>query len=188
APAAAALRRQRRRLALGVVLVALTATFAISTAVFNSTYSHQVGVNALLTNGAPVTVTESPGAGTASAADAARLAAVRGVGRVEPMQHRYVYVGTDLQDLYGVNARTIGGAAALQDAYFAGGSARRLLARMARQPDAALVSAETVHDFQLQPGDHLRLRVRSAGTGALIDVGFRYAGVVKEFPTAPSDS
>src|SRR5207247_1924685 len=104
----------------------------------------------------------------AGAADAARLSGVAGVGHVEALQHRFVYVGADLQDLYGVDPTTIGAAGRLQDSYFAGGSARGLLARMARQPDAALVSAETVRDFQLQPGDPLRLRVRDNRTGALI--------------------
>jgi putative ABC transport system permease protein len=59
---------------------------------------------------------------------------------------------------------------------------------LARQPDGVLVSAETVHDFQLNPGDLLRLRIRDAKTGALTEVPFHYVGVVKEFPTAPRDS
>ncbi len=54
--------RQRRLLARAVALVALTAAFAASTAVFNSTYQQQAEVDARLTNGADVTVTESPGA------------------------------------------------------------------------------------------------------------------------------
>lgn len=186
-PAASALRRQRRSMATGVVLVTLTATFAISTAVFNTTYLHQVQADALLTNGAPVTVTELAGSG-ATAAESARFERVPGVGHVEAIQHRFVYVGSDLQDLYGVDPATIGAAGQLQDAYFAGGGAKELLARMAREPDSALVSAETVQDFQLQPGDRLRLRVRDARSGQLVEVVFRFAGVVREFPTAPTDS
>jgi putative ABC transport system permease protein len=60
--------------------------------------------------------------------------------------------------------------------------------KLAQQPDAALLSAETVQDFQLQPGDHVRLRVRDALTGGLTEVSVSYAGIVKEFPTAPTDS
>src|SRR5207253_278864 len=76
---------------------------------------------------------------TAAAAgeEARRIAALPGVAHVEPIQHRFVYVGADLQDLYGVDPRTIGTAAKLQDAYFAGGSAHQLLDRLAREPDAA---------------------------------------------------
>jgi putative ABC transport system permease protein len=187
APAAATLGRQRRSLAGAVVLLSLTVAFAISTAVFNSTYRQQVGVDALLTNGAPVTVIEPPAA-SVPADRAARLAAVPGVVHVEAMQHRFVYVGNDLQDLYGVDPATIGPSAKLQDAYFAGGSARDMLNRLATQADAALVSDETAHDFQLHLGDRLRFRIRDAATGGLVEVDFHFAGVVKEFPTAPTDS
>jgi putative ABC transport system permease protein len=186
-PVAATLRRQRRTLATGIVLLALTVTFAISTAVFDATFRQQVSVDALLTNGAPVTVTEPPTA-LVPADRATRLAAVPGVAHVEAVQHRFVYVGNDLQDLYGVDPRTIGSAARLQDSYFSGGSARALLASLAAQPDAALVSDETVHDFQLHLGDRLRLRIRDAATGRLVEVDFHFAGVVNEFPTAPTDS
>jgi putative ABC transport system permease protein len=186
-PAAATLGRQRRSLAAGVVLLSLTVAFAISTAVFNSTYRQQVGVDALLTNGAPVAVIEPP-AVSVPTDRAARLAAVPGVAHVEAVQHRFVYVGNDLQDLYGVDPATIGASAKLQDAYFSGGSARDLLHRLATQPDAALVSDETVHDFQLRLGDRLRMRIGNAGTGQLAEVDFTFAGVVKEFPTAPTDS
>jgi putative ABC transport system permease protein len=51
-----------------------------------------------------------------------------------------------------------------------------------------LVSAETVHDFQLHPGDLLRLRLQDARSGTFRTVPFHYLGVAKEFPTAPTDS
>ena len=83
-------------------------------------------MDALLTNGADVTVTESPG--VVVGPDAARaLAAVTGVRGVEPVQHRFGYVGADLQDVYGVDPATITGVAVLQDAYFQGGTARGLM-------------------------------------------------------------
>jgi putative ABC transport system permease protein len=107
---------------------------------------------------------------------------------VEPLQHRFAYVGSDLQDLYGVRPATVVDATSLQDAYFAGGTARALIGRLASQPDGVLVSAETVHDFQLQPGDPLTLRLQDGRTKAYRAVRFRYLGVAKEFPTAPRDS
>jgi putative ABC transport system permease protein len=79
-------------------------------------------------------------------------------------------------------------ATSLQDAYVAGGTARALIGRLASQPDGVLVSAETVHDFQLQPGDPLTLRLQDGRTKAYRPVRFRYLGVAKEFPTAPRDS
>lgn len=58
---AATMARQRNRLAWAVMLVALTVAFAASTAAFNATYRQQAEVDALLSNGADVVVTESPG-------------------------------------------------------------------------------------------------------------------------------
>jgi putative ABC transport system permease protein len=184
---AATMGRQRRLLARAATLVALTAAFAGSTAVFNSTYRQQAEVDARLTNGADVTVVQSPGSQVGPAA-AARLQRVRGVKSVEPLQHRFAYVGADLQDLYGVRPQTIGRAGELQNAWFQGGSAKGLMTTLVKQPDSVLVAAETVHDFQLQPGDTLRLRLQNGRTKQFVTVPFRYAGVAKEFPTAPRDS
>ncbi|MFE1923350.1 FtsX-like permease family protein [Streptomyces asoensis] len=183
---AAVLTRRRRPLARSVVLLALAVSFAVSTAVFNATYHQQAEVDARLTNGADVTVTEPPGARVPPAFGAALK--ISGVRHVEPLQHRFAYVGSDLQDLYGVRPDTIAGATSLQDAYFAGGTARQLMQRLAQHPDNLLVSVETAKDFQLSPGDTVNLRVQDARTKALHTVPFHYAGIAKEFPTAPKDS
>ena len=184
---AAGLARRRSGLGRAVALIALVIAFAASTAVFNTTYHHQAAVDAVLTNGADVTVT-FPGATGAPPALAASLAGLPGVGHVEPLAHRYAYVGADLQDLFGVRAATVVKGADLQNAYFRGGSARQLADQLARHPDGLLVSAETVKDFQLTVGDQLHLRLRDSASGQLTDVGFHYLGIAKEFPTAPRDS
>ncbi|MEV7390041.1 ABC transporter permease [Streptomyces sp. NPDC091215] len=183
---AAVLARRRRPFARSVVLLALAVSFAISTAVFNATYHQQAEVDARLTNGADVTVTEPPGARVPPAAGAALK--ISGVRHAEPLQHRFAYVGSDLQDLYGVRPDTVADATSLQDAYFAGGTADQLMRRLAQRPDDLLVSAETVNDFQLSPGDTVNLRIQDARTKSLRTVPFHYAGIAKEFPTAPKDS
>ncbi|MEU8695916.1 FtsX-like permease family protein [Streptomyces sp. NPDC048665] len=183
---AAILARRRRPLARSVVLLALAVSFATSTAVFNATYQQQAEVDARLTNGADVTVTEPPGAHIPPSA--AGSLKVSGVRHVEPLQHRFAYVGSDLQDLYGVRPDTIARATSLQDAYFSGGTTAQLMRKLAQRPDNLLVSAETVNDFQLSPGDTVNLRIQDARTKALRTVPFHYAGIVKEFPTAPKDS
>ncbi|MDT7564601.1 MAG: putative transport system permease protein [Pseudonocardiales bacterium] len=184
---AAMLSRRRRPLARSIVLLGLAVAFAASTATFNATYRQQAEVDAQLTNGADVTVSQPPGS-VAGPAAAAQLAAVAGVRAAEPIQHRFGYVGTDLQDLYGINPATITRGTSLPDQYFQGGTAAELLGRLAAAPDAILVSAETVNDFQLRPGDLLNLRLPDARTGQLMPVPFHYAGIVTEFPTAPKDS
>ena len=180
--------RQRQLLARAVALVALTAAFAGSTSVFNSTYQAQAEVDARLSNGADVTVTESPSAVVGPRQGIAQLEGIPGVGSVEPLQHRFAYIGADLQDLYGVRPRTIINQGKLQNGWFAGGTAAQLMKTLATKPDAILVSAETVHDYQLSPGDTIRLRLQDGRTKQLSTVPFRYEGVVKEFPTAPKDS
>ena len=184
---AASLARRRRPLARSVVLVALALAFAGSTATFNATYVQQAEADAALTNGADVIVTESPGAPVGPAASA-QLAALPGVRSVEPLQHRFGYVGTDIQDVFGVRPSTITNVTVLRDTYFQGGTARQLMDTLAAEPDSILVSAETVKDFQLLPGDLLNLRLPAGRGGQLMTVPFHYVGVVTEFPTAPKDS
>lgn len=185
---AATMGRQRRLLAQAVALVALTAAFAASTSVFNSTYQAQAQVDARLTNGADVTVTEPPGRVVTPAQGQAQLGHVPGAASVEPLQHRYAYIGADLQDLFGVRPQTIDRQGQLQNAWFQGGTADHLRSILARHPDAILVSQETVHDYQLHPGDRLNLRLQDGRTHRLITVPFHYQGVALEFPTAPKDS
>ncbi|GAA3165146.1 FtsX-like permease family protein [Nonomuraea roseoviolacea] len=168
----AMLTRQRAPLARAATLAALAVAFAVSTSVFDTTYRQQAQVDAELTNGADVTVSQT-------SATARQLAALPGVARVEPLQHRFAYVGSDLQDLYGIRPA----ATRLHDTYVSGGTAREILDRLTHQPDALLVSQETVNDFQLHLGDQVRLRTEDGTT-----VPFHYAGVITEFPTAPRDS
>ncbi|WP_151082581.1 ABC transporter permease [Nocardioides cynanchi] len=186
-PVAATLRRQRRLVARSAVLLALAFAFAFSTSAFNTTYRQQAEVDAQLTNGADVTVTESPGA-TVPPSVAQQLASVPGVKAVQPMQHRFAYVGNDLQDLYGIDPTTIGQATTLQDPYFQGASAAQSMAALAARPDGVLVSAETVNDFQLNPGDLVKLRLQDTRSHTYTTVPFHYVGIVNEFPTAPKDS
>jgi len=185
--AAAGMSRQRALLARSVVLVGLALSFAFSTAVFNQTYRQQAEVDSRLTNGADIRVTESPGVSVGPQA-AAVIAGVPGVVHVEPLLHRFAYVGADLQDLFGVSAATVAKATSLQDAYFQGATAAQLMATLAAHPDAILVSDETVKDFQLKPGDLLNLRLQDSRTKQFVPVAFHYAGIAKEFPTAPHDS
>ncbi|MEY2514228.1 MAG: putative transport system permease protein, partial [bacterium] len=180
---AATMGRQRRVLAGAVTLVALTAAFAGSTAVFNATYQQQAQADARLSNGADVSVAESPG-NAVGPGGARALARVPGVKSIEPLQHRFVYVGADLQDLYGVRPSTILSAGKLQDGWFAGGTAKQLMNTLAQRPDNLLVSQETVKDFQLQPGATVRLRLQNGVTKQLKTVQFHYVGVAKEYPTA----
>ena len=184
---AASMARQRKLLARALVIMALAGSFAVSTAVFNSTYAGQARVDAQLTNGSDVAVATS--AGSQLPPDrVARVRTVSGVAAAEPMLHRFAYVGNDLQDLYGIDPATIGRATPMSNAFFAGGTAQATLATLRSHPDGALLSDETVKDFQLQPGDLVRLRLQFASDHSYHVVPFHYVGIAREFPTAPHDS
>jgi len=152
--------------------------------VFTRTYDQQARLDTALTVGSDVAVTLPPD-GTASLDPA--LAHVAGVTAVEQVTHRLAYVGPDLQDLYGIDPTTIGRAAPLQNAFTPGSSIRTVMRDLAATPDGALLSQETLHDYQLHTGDLIRLRLNNA-TGAYQAVPFHVVGVVTEFATAPRDS
>jgi putative ABC transport system permease protein len=183
---AAALARQPGRISGGIALTALAAAFATSTSIFNATYQSQARVDAELTNGADVTVAGTSSAPAGLVLD--RLAGLAGVVAAVPMQHRFAYVGTDLQDLYGIDPATIGRAATMSNAYFGNGDAPASLAALRAAPDGVLVSDETVTDFQLEPGDTINLRLQNAADRQYHIVPFHFIGIVREFPTAPRDS
>ncbi|MFN2545289.1 MAG: FtsX-like permease family protein [Actinomycetota bacterium] len=184
---AASMSRQARLLGRGVVIMTLATAFALSTAVFDTTYQAQARVDAQLTNGADVTVSTAGFSGLPSNLPE-RVEKLPGVVAAQPMQHRFAYVGNDLQDLYGIDPSTIGSATNMSDAFFAGGDAAAALATLASRPDGVLVSDETVLDFRLQPGDLLRLRLQLTRDHRYHVVPFHYVGIVREFPTAPRDS
>jgi len=182
----ASISRQRGRIAVGLTILALAIAFASSTAIFNATYQTQANVDAELSNGADVTITGVQGYD--GAAVIPQIATLPGVAAVQPMQHRFAYVGNDLQDLYGVDPASLGSATRIVDAFFVGGSAHEVMTRLANTPDGVLVSPETVLDYQLQLGDTIKLRLKSAADGQYHAIPFHYVGVAREFPTAPSDS
>ena len=186
-PIAAGISRQRRPITRAIVLLACAIAFAASTATFNATYAQQAEADAQLSNGADVTVVHPPGA-PVPAGKLAAIGAIPGVRAVEPVAHRFAYIGTDLQDLYGIRPASITQATALQDSYFSGGTAAGLMTTLTARTDSILVSAETVKDYQLHVGDLINLRLVDGRTHQRITVPFHYVGVVSEFPTAPKDS
>ena len=177
-------RRRRRLVARGATGLAVAVAVTVSAAVFTRTYDQQARVDTALTVGSDVAVTLAPD--SRSGLDP-RLAHVAGVKAVEQVSHRLVYVGPDLQDLYGIDPATIGRAAPLQDAFTPGSSVHAVLKRLAGTPDGALLSQETLHDYQLHTGDLIRLRLKDSA-GAYRAVPFHVVGVVTEFATAPRDS
>ena len=184
---ASSMSRQRRSIARATILMALTASFALTVAVFNATYAAQAKVDAQLTNGADVSAMTTNLAGLPAGIQA-QAATLPGVASATTMQHRFAYVGNDLQDLYGIDPATISATTPMSNAFFGNGDAVATLAMLAANADGVLLSDETVHDFQLTLGDTVRLRMQFASDGAYHVVPFTFVGIAREFPTAPHDS
>jgi putative ABC transport system permease protein len=185
--AAASVRRRRQVIARGATGLAVALGLAASTAVFTATYDQQATLDVALTVGADVAVTEPPGAAVPPSA-AADLARAAGARAVEPLIHRFAYVGPDLQDLYGIDPAGIGRVAPLQDSFTPGSTIAEALGTLARTADGVLLSAETLQDYQLHPGDPVRLRLQTGPDRAYRPVDFHVVGLIVEFPTAPRDS
>jgi putative ABC transport system permease protein len=183
---AAVVRRRRWLIARGATGLAVAVAVAVSTAVFTTTYDKQARLDVALTVGSDAAVTLPPDA-AGPRLDPAAYARIPNVSHVEPVQHRLAYVGADLQDLYGIDPRSIGRSAPLLDAFTPGSSIRSSLAKLAATPDGALLAQETLHDYQLHPGDMIRLRLKDR-TGHYATVPFHVVGVITEFATAPRDS
>lgn len=184
---ATALRQRRRMIARGAAGLAVALGLAVSTAIFTSTYDTQSRLDVALTVGSDVAVVEPPGS-TVGPQAAAELARTSGVQAVEPLQHRFGYVGADLQDLYGVQASTFARVAPLQDAFVPGSTISQTMAALQGTPDGVLLSAETLHDYQLRAGDLIRIRLQTGADQAYRPVDFHVIGQVTEWPTAPKDS
>ena len=178
--------RDRDRLVKGVIVVALSVCFSVSSAIFNTTYEHQAKIDAKLTNGADVTLSGAIDGPIDQVESTVR--AISGVAWAEPLKHRLAYVGNDLQDLYGINPSSIASGTEISNAYFENGNAKKTLLALEQNIDGILVSAETVNDFQLKLGDAVNIRLQSGPNLEYAVVPFRFVGIVREFPTAPKDS
>ncbi|MDX6229786.1 MAG: putative transport system permease protein [Frankiales bacterium] len=177
-------RRRRHVVARGATGLAVAVAVTTAAGVFTTTYDKQARLDTALTVGSDVAVTLPP---DSTSTLNPGIAHVAGVNAVEQVAHRLAYVGTDLQDLYAVDAATVGRAAPLQNAFTPGSSVHATISRLAATPDGALLSQETLHDYQLRQGDAVRLRLKNAA-GAYQSVQFHVVGVVTEFATAPRDS
>jgi putative ABC transport system permease protein len=171
----------------GLLVVGLLLAFGVNLGLFTATYDQQARVDAQLTLGADVVASAPPGVIQKHGLES-RIARLPGVAGTTVLDHAYAYVGPDLQDTFGIDARTFTRGTSLRDSYFIGGSATQILARLRSTPDGVIVSKETISDYSLKLGDLLKLRVLDRSTGRFRIAPFHVAGIVQEFPSAPRDS
>ncbi|MBV9097370.1 MAG: ABC transporter permease, partial [Frankiaceae bacterium] len=183
----AAMRRRRRGIARAATVLAVALGVAGSTAVFTATYRNQSHLDVALTVGADVAMQLPSDPSTATRLTALAKRAP-GTTAVSTQTHRFAYVGSDLQDLYGIDPAAIARATPLLDAFVPGSTISADLRALQKTPNGVLLSAETLHDYQLRPGDTVRLRLQSGAAQVYRPITFRVVGRVAEWPTAPKDS
>lgn len=185
----AALTAVRRAKPMGnaAMVIALALSFGFSISVFAATYTHQQRVDAELTLGSDVKVVPSAGH-PQPASFAQTLARMPGVSAATPFKSTVAYVGSEIQDLFGIDVASFRQATNLSDAFFQSGTAEETMNRLAATPNGILVSAETAKDYSIVVGDRMMIRIYHQDSQTYRDTQFTIVGVAKEFPTAPKDA
>jgi putative ABC transport system permease protein len=185
--AASTSARRAHVMSQAAVVVALALSFGCSISIFASTYAHQQRVDAELTLGSDVKVTPRSGHEMVSTYNTT-LARQPGVAASTPFKMTVAYVGTEIQDIFGIDVPTFRRSTNLSDSFFQGGTADEMMNRLATTPDGILISDEMARDYSIVTGDHVNLRLYNRVSNTYKDARFTVAGVALEFPTAPRDA
>lgn len=185
----AALMSSRRAQAMSkaAVIVALALSFGCSIALFSSTYTHQQEVDARLTLGADVKVTPRPGH-VQTAAFTSTLNQIPGAADATPFKTTVAYVGSEIQDIFGVNVAGMRKVTSFSDTFFRPYSAQATLDKLAATPNGILISDEMANLYSIVPGNHVKISLFDRRTGAYRVSQFTVVGVALEFATAPRDA
>jgi putative ABC transport system permease protein len=185
----AALMSSRRAQAMSkaAVIVALALSFGFSVALFSSTYTHQQEVDARLTLGADVRVATST-AHPQTTAFTSRLDTVPGAADATPFKTTVAYVGSEIEDIFGVNVAGMQKVTTFSDTFFRPYSAQATLAKLASTPDGILISDEMANLYSIVPGNHVKISLFDRRTGSYRVSQFTVVGVALEFATAPKDA
>jgi putative ABC transport system permease protein len=173
-------------LARTAILTAMALSFAVSLSIFATTYNQQQRVDAQLTLGADVKVAPPPGS-SGNAVVAARLNGP-GVAAVSPFATNVAYVGTEIQDIFGIDVASLRRATSFSDTFFQTGTAAQTLNKLAATPDGILISDETAKNYSVVVGDRINLRLYNVHSKTYVLAPFHMVGVATEFPTAPKDA
>jgi hypothetical protein len=183
------LKRRSWGLATGMVAVGLVVAFGMALALFAATYDDAKAADSKFVVGSDLRVTPSPLRPPKRSGFASQLG-VAGVSAVTPVVYKLensVLIGPfdqDRKDLAAVDPAGFEKVAALEDSFFAEGSAAGAMAALRRDPRALLVDSETADELSVEPGDRVRVLL-ARGTKRQSLERFRVAGLFKRFPGFP---
>ncbi len=184
---ARSISRRSQPLVQPALIIALALSFGIGLGIFGQTYRHQQLVDARLTLGADVVATPQKGHAR-TAAFARQLSAIPGVASVSPFTHAQAYVGTEIQDIFGIDPKTFLDTTHLADTFFVGQTASQAISQLAATRNGILISPEMAQDYNIAQGDTVKIRLLDQSTNTYHTTPFQVIGAVQEFSTAPKDA
>jgi putative ABC transport system permease protein len=182
--------RRAPKIASAIVIVSLALSFGISLSIFINTYQTQKSTDARYSLGSDIKVTIASGIHQQPAAFAQMIEQVSGVTAASPVQLSQAYVGSTLQNVYGIDPQTYVNASDMPDSYFVNISANQAMADMASIQNGALVSEEMAKAYDIVPGDPIIISLANTATvnGPTVETRLQVVGIIRFFPTATNDT
>jgi putative ABC transport system permease protein len=183
-----ALRRSLKRrpgaLASGIIGVALAVSLGMNVAIVVATYDAEKAADVRFVVGSDLRVT--PSALSPQPASFATKLQTSGVAAAAPVAFHTAnaVIGSDKKDLASVDASSLQRTAELPDSFFLDGSAAAAVAALRADPAALLVDAELARDFNIQPGDPLKVQLTDLA-GKEVSANFHAAARFRQFPGFP---
>jgi putative ABC transport system permease protein len=179
------LRRRSGALASGIICVALAVALGMNVAIVVATYDAEKAADVRFVVGSDLRVTPSA-LFPQPATFATQLQSTTGVAAATPIVFHTANagIGSDKKDLASVDASSLQKTAELPDSFFVDGTAADALAALRADPAALLVDAELARDFNIQPGDPLKVQLTDLA-GREVSANFHAAGRFKQFPGFP---
>lgn len=198
--------RRASRVGSAATIIALTLSFGISLALFQSTYTSEKRLDSQYVVGSDIRFT--PALNTPQLPDFARDLQIPGVSAVTAVaRDTQALVGSEKNTVYGIDVATFRKAAYLPDSFFvdgtaqktldalrnhttnyAPGSAAQVLAALANTPNGVIISVEQAEKYNIQVGDPVLLRLYNRQTQQYHDVQAKAVGLFVYFPTSSQDS
>ncbi len=198
--------RRASRVGSAATIIALTLSFGISLALFQSTYTSEKRLDSQYVVGSDIRFT--PALNTLQLPGFAANLQIPGVSAVTAVaRDTQALVGSEKNTVYGIDVASFGKAAYLPDSFFvdgtatktldalrnhttnyAPGSAAQVLDALAGTPNGVIISVEQAEKYNIQVGDPVLLRLYNPQTQQYSDVQARAVGLFIYFPTSSQDS
>jgi putative ABC transport system permease protein len=183
-----ALRRSLRRrpgaLASGIIGVALAVALGMNVAIVVATYDAEKAADVRFVVGSDLRVT--PSALSPQPASFATQLQTSGVAAATPVVFHTAnaVIGSDKKDLASVDASSLQRTAELPESFFVDATAAAAVAALRADPAALLVDSELARDFNIQPGDPLKVQLTDLA-GREVSANFHAAARFRQFPGFP---